>query len=79
MGDEDAGVLEGRRVHVCVWRGIKTKGEAKQRQMEVVGCREMVEGKEKDKEGETELLIPFKRLIFFLFVHFCYPSFNIKF
>lgn len=64
---------------MCVYGGrIKTKREAKQRQMEVVGCREMVKGKEKDKEGETKLLIPFKRLIFFLFVHFCYPSCTIK-
>lgn len=35
----------GGRMCVYGGGGIKTKGEAKQRQMEVVGCREMGKGK----------------------------------
>lgn len=79
-GDEDVGV---RRVGwggcVC---GIKTKGEAKERQMEVVECRELdIEKRRRTKARKRkreEILILFKRLVCFPFVHFCYPSLTIK-
>lgn len=63
--------------------GIKTKGEAEERQMEVVEQRELNKGKEerqkKEKEKEDRNINSFQeRLIFFVFVHFCCPSLTIK-
>lgn len=71
-GVEDAGVERG------LGGGIKTKGEAKERQMEVVERRELDTGEGQKRRGRQKCELFSRKTYLFPFCPFRCPSLTIK-